>query len=59
MASVMQCKLKSEDILKDVEYQKPTIKEEGKMVFPFEWVKNMSNVNQIACRQCSSCHGCR
>lgn len=49
----------SEDFLKDMKYQKPEIKREKVMTFPFDWVKKMSNESQIACRQCSSCHGCR
>ena len=38
-------------------YVKPVIKEEGIMMFPFAAVKKAPS--KIACRQCSSCHGCR
>lgn len=40
-------------------YEKPTIKKVEKMTFPTDWIKHLSKESQIACRQCSSCHGCR
>jgi len=49
----------SEDFLKGMKYQKPEIKREKGMTFSFDWIKKMSKEAQIACRQCSSCHGCR
>ena len=53
----METKLKSEDLLKDMKYQKPEIKQEKVMTFMFDAMK--SKPLKIACRQCSSCHGCR
>ncbi len=38
-------------------YQKPEIKKQEKMKFPLCGVENRNKV--LACRQCSSCHGCR
>lgn len=38
-------------------YVKPDITKVDKMTFMFEPYKN--NMSKIACRQCSSCHGCR
>lgn len=38
-------------------YQKPDIKKQDKMKFPLRGVDNVST--ELACRQCSSCHGCR
>lgn len=38
-------------------YEKPVLKKEGKMQFPLA-VINASD-SGLACRQCSSCHGCR
>lgn len=41
----------------DTQYQKPEIKREGPMQFMFAATKKTQS--KIACRQCSSCHGCR
>lgn len=38
-------------------YEKPAIKKQDKMEFPLRGVENVSK--ELACRQCSSCHGCR
>ncbi len=38
-------------------YTKPEIKLEKKMNFMFDAIKQTPS--KIACRQCSSCHGCR
>lgn len=38
-------------------YEKPVLKKEDKMIFPLTLV-NLAN-RELACRQCSSCHGCR
>ena len=50
--------LRSEDLLKDMKYQKPEIKQEKKMTFMFDALKR-DKPSKISCRQCSSCHGCR
>jgi hypothetical protein len=36
-------------------YEKPSIRKQPKMVFPTKGVESKG----LACRQCSSCHGCR
>lgn len=42
---------------KERKYEKPVIKKQEKMTFP---IKIMSSQNRkLACKQCSSCHGCR
>jgi len=38
-------------------YEKPEITKVDKMTFMFEPYKK--NISKVACRQCSSCHGCR
>lgn len=38
-------------------YEKPLLKKEEKMTFPLQILK--SKYPTLACRQCSSCHGCR
>ena len=38
-------------------YVKPDITKVDKMIFMFEPYKK--SVSKVACRQCSSCHGCR
>jgi hypothetical protein len=38
-------------------YEKPQIKKQHKMVFLLRGVEDPER--QLACRQCSSCHGCR
>jgi len=42
---------------KKVIYEKPEIIKAEKMIFMFEPFK--AGVSNVACRQCSSCHGCR
>lgn len=39
------------------DYQKPTIKKQEKMVFVLRGIDKAGA--GLACRQCSSCHGCR
>ena len=39
-------------------YKKPILQKEKNMKFPIEII-NISSSKKIACRQCSSCHGCR
>jgi hypothetical protein len=48
--------MKSEDLLRNMKYERPEIKQDRKMTFMFDALKGQS---KIACRQCSSCHGCR
>lgn len=43
--------------MKKKDYVRPTIKEEKNMKFMFDAIKKASP--KFACRQCSSCHGCR
>jgi hypothetical protein len=38
-------------------YEKPQLKRQEKMTFPLRGVEGSDK--QLACRQCSSCHGCR
>ena len=38
-------------------YEKPEIRKAEKMTFMFEPFKK--GVSNVACRQCSGCHGCR
>ncbi|HOO13160.1 MAG TPA: hypothetical protein PK684_09425 [Bacillota bacterium] len=38
-------------------YEKPVLKKEKEMKFPFQIFKEAYPA--VACRQCSSCHGCR
>lgn len=38
-------------------YEKPIVRKQMKMDFPLQII-NASN-RELACRQCSSCHGCR
>jgi hypothetical protein len=38
-------------------YEKPATKKQDKMRFPLRGVENVNK--ELACRQCSSCHGCR
>ena len=38
------------------QYEKPIIKKELRMIFPFEMI---NKGKKIVCRQCSGCHGCR
>jgi hypothetical protein len=38
-------------------YIKPEYKLETQMTFMFDAIKNKQS--KVACRQCSSCHGCR
>lgn len=38
-------------------YQKPRIVRQDKMRFPLRGLENLNK--ELACRQCSSCHGCR
>lgn len=38
-------------------YEKPQIRKQDKMKFPLQGVESASK--GLACRQCSSCHGCR
>jgi len=40
-----------------LKYEKPELKKVIKMVFMFEPYK--IGISKVACRQCSSCHGCR
>jgi len=40
-----------------LQYEKPVVKKENKMVFPLEIIQ--ANGQRIVCKQCSSCHGCR
>lgn len=37
-------------------YEKPTLQKENKMTFPLVILQAKS---KTACKQCSSCHGCR
>ena len=39
------------------DYQKPTIKKQKKMTFVLRGIDKTGT--GLACRQCSSCHGCR
>ena len=39
-----------------MKYEKPVVVKETKMVFPTEII---SKGREIACKQCSNCHGCR
>ena len=50
-------KSKKITVKKDKSYVKPAIKLETNMTFMFDAIKKTSS--KIACRQCSSCHGCR
>lgn len=47
----------SKDLLKGMKYEKPKIEREKTMMFMFDGLKDRPS--KIACRQCSSCHGCR
>lgn len=38
-------------------YEKPLVKKAKSMTFTIKLVN--SNSKKLACRQCSSCHGCR
>ncbi len=38
-------------------YQKPEIRKQSKMEFPMRGIE--VDGKGLACRQCSSCHGCR
>ncbi len=38
-------------------YEKPVIEKEDRMKFPMEIID--SSGKKPACKQCSSCHGCR
>lgn len=38
-------------------YEKPQIRKQDKMKFALRGVENVNK--ELACRQCSSCHGCR
>jgi len=38
-------------------YEKPIVKREGEMRFMRDIIASARN--DLACRQCSSCHGCR
>ncbi|MBU2601800.1 MAG: hypothetical protein KKA32_06485 [Actinobacteria bacterium] len=38
-------------------YEKPAIKKQVGMEFPLRGIEGVSK--ELACRQCSSCHGCR
>lgn len=40
-------------------YIEPEFEKQEKMVFMFDWMENFTEESKIACRQCSSCHGCR
>ncbi len=42
---------------KEKEYVKPQYEIEKEMTFMFDAIKEKPS--KIACRQCSSCHGCR
>lgn len=50
-----------ENIEKLVKYEPPMIKKVEKMTFSTEWINEYSskNGNDIYCKQCSGCHGCR
>ena len=50
----MECNSKK---VSKIEYEKPTVKLETDMKFMFDGLKKKKT--KIACRQCSSCHGCR
>jgi hypothetical protein len=43
----------------DSGYEKPEIQKIEIMNFPMESIKKLSLEKVVACRQCSSCHGCR
>lgn len=38
-------------------YEKPLVRKEEHMTFPLEILR--ASYHELACRQCSSCHGCR
>ena len=38
-------------------YEKPLIRREKTMMFSFDMINSLDS--KAACRQCSSCHGCR
>lgn len=44
-------------IEKKEKYEKPIIREEKRMNFPVELIDTSNS--KLACKQCSSCHGCR
>jgi hypothetical protein len=50
-------KSQKNNVKKGKPYAKPAIKLETNMMFMFDAIKK--NPSKIACRQCSSCHGCR
>ena len=53
----MKNKLRKSNDSKVQSYVKPEIKQETNMNFMFDAVKKSKY--KVACRQCSSCHGCR